>query len=44
VQGFVALGERDAHNDREDFKKRMDEALVEPKDAKPTEPATPVTK
>jgi hypothetical protein len=32
-----------AHNDREAFKKRMDEALVEPKDLKPTEPATPVT-
>ena len=32
-----------AHNDREEFKKRMDEALVEPKDVKPTEPATPIT-
>jgi hypothetical protein len=32
------------HNDREDFKKRVDEALVRPKDTKPTEPATPVTK
>jgi hypothetical protein len=32
------------HNDREDFKKRVDEALVKPKDTKPTEPATPVTK
>jgi len=29
------------HNDREDFKKRVDEALVKPKDAKPAEPAKP---
>ena len=32
------------HNDREDFKKRVDEALVKPKDAKPAEPATPAAK
>ncbi|HEY1472236.1 MAG TPA: hypothetical protein VGF61_24570 [Candidatus Acidoferrum sp.] len=30
------------HNDREDFKKRVDEALVAPKDTKPADPATPV--
>jgi hypothetical protein len=30
------------HNDREDFKKRVDEALVKPKAIKPTEPPTPV--
>jgi hypothetical protein len=32
------------HNDREDFKKRVDEGLIKPKDTKPAEPATPVTK
>jgi hypothetical protein len=32
------------HNDREDFKKRVDEELVKPKDVKPAEPATPATK
>jgi len=32
------------HNDREDFKKRVDGALVKSKDIKPTEPATPLTK
>ncbi len=31
------------HNDREDFKKRVDEALVKPIDPKPAEPAKPAT-
>jgi hypothetical protein len=30
------------HHDREDFKKRVDEALVKPKAIKPADPATPV--
>jgi hypothetical protein len=30
------------HDDRGDFKKRVDEALVKPKEAKPAEPAKPV--
>lgn len=29
------------HDDRGDFKKRVDDALVKPKDAKPAEPAKP---
>jgi hypothetical protein len=29
-------------HDREDFKKRVDEALIKPKGIKPTETATPV--
>ncbi len=32
------------HNDGAVFKERVDGALVKPKDSKPTEPATPITK